>query len=1087
MATKPAALKTPTAVDASRVLFKEFEFAAAPVQPGDLPPDGASPIQVPNDRCIKFTITTSTPDRENDVLETGGIDTTAYAKNGVVQWAHDYKSLPIGRCLGIERFQHKLVATVEFAPADMNPMAEQVFKMVKAGFLNACSIGFRPLEWTYDEARGGMNFQKSEMLEFSVCPIPANAEALVAASKAGIDLSVVKDWAERTLRALPDETATRTADEPVVLILDDAHPIGAQVARAVAADPDVRWNRALSKAFDVTEQEFPPSSLEQDLAAKYCGCPIKDLFHREETVASPRMGAFLVALDETLRSTQVEDIRNISPGGREAPPLYEAIQLNATRREEFLVDGMRFLRVNGVKACVRVEPRWYGLQVTTYAERKQASAARGLLDVTFARAKQLNFLKGEAFTLGGEFLTRGAEDFGDLFLSEANQKAGQRLLQLVNEKGADLDNRGVIMLGPPGNGKTLLGRILMNQAKATFIWCSARDFWYAGGGFNGLAGAFEVARECAPSVLFIEDVDNYLDGHTTDLMKTEMDGIAQSRGVVTILTTNYPELLPKALIDRPGRFHDVLRFDLPDTTARTAMLQKWLPDLTGAAQAETVKALHGYSGAHVRDFARFAGILRDQDGLDVGVAAKAALRKLQEQRDLITSVQTSGSRYRAPEHVVARALRMKTEAEDVGEAGEKGYSPRDVSTTRADEATAWSAPTLSDFTDKAWGDLTAAEKTHIAGHFAYAAEKPPTAYGDLKLPHHRAADGEVVWRGVVGAIARLNQADIPTGDLGPVKAHLRRHYKAFRPDDEVPDAIKASLQPPFDRDEVGWKAFVKARDRAERRAGAPLDDVQLADLLEDYGFDAEAAVLRADAPAMPGGEEVGEEAAELVGYQTLGTLLDQAAQGLAAAQAIVAQLVADETETPTETPDEEVAEEAVEEARLSSIQALAQQAIGALQAVCSLACDLQDDEEDDEAAPLAMPMGAPDLMGRALVRKRGRVLSRRNEETVKTAMAHAQTCAANLQDVLDSIGQEDPADAEADAGEARAIAEAVVLVVDDTEDDVILLAADAPTSPATEVLEVDEAVLGQAVRSVLGEIVTEEIRRAINHARGRVD
>ena len=68
---------------------------------------------------------------------------------------------------------------------------------------------------------------------------------------------------------------------------------------------------------------------------------------------------------------------------------------------------------------------------------------------------------------------------------------------------------------------------------------------------------------------------------------------------------------------------------------------------------ETIKALHGFSGAHVREFARFAGIIREQDGLDAGAAARAAILKLQEQRDLITSVQSQGSRYRAPSHVTA--------------------------------------------------------------------------------------------------------------------------------------------------------------------------------------------------------------------------------------------------------------------------------------------------------------------------------------------------------------------------------------------------------------------------------------------------
>src|SRR5437016_136887 len=120
-------------------------------------------------RRIRFTVTTATPDRENDVVQTAGIDTSAYERNPVVLFAHDHRSLPIARCVGIDRTSDKLVATAEFATeADGNPFAEQVYRMVKSGFLNACSIGFRPLQWAYNEERGGVDFAASEMLEFSV-------------------------------------------------------------------------------------------------------------------------------------------------------------------------------------------------------------------------------------------------------------------------------------------------------------------------------------------------------------------------------------------------------------------------------------------------------------------------------------------------------------------------------------------------------------------------------------------------------------------------------------------------------------------------------------------------------------------------------------------------------------------------------------------------------------------------------------------------------------------------------------------------------------------------------------------------------
>jgi hypothetical protein len=334
------------------------------------------------------------------------------------------------------------------------------------------------------------------------------------------------------------------------------------------------------------------------------------------------------------------------------------IRLNSKIEQDFLVDGMRFLtweheEFHGIKMCLRVTPAWYGLDVTTYIERDKKGAMERFVSDVQERAAGLKYLKGEAFNISGEFLERGSEGFDEVFLAPENAKAIKRVATLIEEKGADFDNRGLMVVGPPGTGKTLTGRLLLNNSKSTFIWVAARDFARMGA-FGGMVHAFEMARELAPSIIFVEDVDNWLDGYTVDMLKSEMDGIRQTKGVVTILTTNYPELLPKALIDRPGRFHDVLKFDLPDDVARKQMLARWLPGLDAVDTIKAVDATAGYSGAHVRELCRFASIIQEQDGLALTAALDAALTKLADQRDLITSVQATGSRYRAASWVSKR-------------------------------------------------------------------------------------------------------------------------------------------------------------------------------------------------------------------------------------------------------------------------------------------------------------------------------------------------------------------------------------------------------------------------------------------------
>jgi len=99
-------------------------------------------------------------------------------------------------------------------------------------------------------------------------------------------------------------------------------------------------------------------------------------------------------------------------------------------------------------------------------------------------------------------------------------------------------------------------------------------------------------------------------------------------------------------------------------------------------------------------------------------------------------------------------------------------------TAKAPEGEAWSKPALKDFTDKAWGDLSDAEKSHIAQAYAYVSGTlPPATFGDLHLPHHT-SDMKVVWNGVHAAAGRMNQVSGLSDEAG-VKTHLATHYKQF--------------------------------------------------------------------------------------------------------------------------------------------------------------------------------------------------------------------------------------------------------------------------------------------------------------------
>jgi len=144
-------------------------------------------------------------------------------------------------------------------------------------------------------------------------------------------------------------------------------------------------------------------------------------------------------------------------------------------------------------------------------------------------------------------------------------------------------------------------------------------------------------------------------------------------------------------------------------------------------------------------------------------------------------------------------------------------NPDDYGTSEAD----WSAPTLSDFTDESFDDLSDSEKREIAAHFGFSVNSPPENFGDLKLPHHNASTSNVVWNGVVAAMAALAGArggvDMPSEDKSAVYSHLAAHYQDdfdeeppaeddVLSEDETPDEFEIDSDEP-DTKEVDAEYF----------------------------------------------------------------------------------------------------------------------------------------------------------------------------------------------------------------------------------------------------------------------------------------
>lgn len=139
-----------------------------------------------SNRRRKFTISTETPDRHGDIVRANGIGLDNFKANPVVLFAHESYMPPIGNSPNIGLGEKRLEAEVDFFERDVYDFADTIFRIVNAGGLKATSIGFIPLEWDRldtdeeEQKRGmkGFEFSKSDLLEFSIVPVPANPECV---------------------------------------------------------------------------------------------------------------------------------------------------------------------------------------------------------------------------------------------------------------------------------------------------------------------------------------------------------------------------------------------------------------------------------------------------------------------------------------------------------------------------------------------------------------------------------------------------------------------------------------------------------------------------------------------------------------------------------------------------------------------------------------------------------------------------------------------------------------------------------------------------------------------------------------------
>lgn len=186
--------------------------------------------------------------------------------------------------------------------------------------------------------------------------------------------------------------------------------------------------------------------------------------------------------------------------------------------------------------------------------------------------------------------------------------------------------RGVLMVGQPGTGKTLLAKAIAGEAKAPFFTISGSDFveMFVGVGASRVRDMFEQAKKHAPCIIFIDEIDavgrhrgaGLGGGHdereqTLNQLLVEMDGFEGNEGVIVIAATNRPDVLDKALL-RPGRFDRQVVVGLPDVRGREQILRVHLRKIPTTEDVDPkiiARGTPGFSGADLANLVNEAALL----------------------------------------------------------------------------------------------------------------------------------------------------------------------------------------------------------------------------------------------------------------------------------------------------------------------------------------------------------------------------------------------------------------------------------------------------------------------------------------------
>jgi len=250
------------------------------------------------------------------------------------------------------------------------------------------------------------------------------------------------------------------------------------------------------------------------------------------------------------------------------------------------------------------------------------------------RGGPMSFGKSKAKLLGEDQITT---TFADVEGVDEAKEDVQELVEFLRDpsrfqKLGGRIPRGVLMVGQPGTGKTLLAKAIAGEAKVPFFSISGSDFveMFVGVGASRVRDMFDQAKKQSPCIIFIDEIDavgrhrgaGLGGGHdereqTLNQLLVEMDGFGRNDGVIVIAATNRPDVLDPALL-RPGRFDRQVTVGLPDIRGREQILKVHMRKVPLAENVEASKIARGtpgFSGADLANLVNEAALFAARAGV----------------------------------------------------------------------------------------------------------------------------------------------------------------------------------------------------------------------------------------------------------------------------------------------------------------------------------------------------------------------------------------------------------------------------------------------------------------------------------------